>query len=152
MRVSHFGEFFTNLREDSFTRVNIDPGDAPGNAVKSKVMSALIGKYPDGARGTIFFPHRNGNHFFNWDISDGKVRFTDAQRALNDASCIFDAFDHKMYRSNGHGITCIRLDDLDINADRIQSVVKNAGEKVSRSAEKFDVYVTRGSDFVAKWT
>lgn len=142
MRVEHVGQFFKGLKDESFNKVDID---SSVKDVGAKFSKSILDKYPEGARGMVGIHHNyggfDGGHFFNWEVKNGKVLFTDAQNGVRDASDYFKYYN----RATNKPIESIRLDDLEPNMDEMKSIIKNVGEKVTTT---FDSSRIKGAGFV----
>lgn len=156
MRLSQLGEFFTGLNSNSFQEVDLDipqklqsSKTLRGEFVKKAVKSTISNSYDGDARGTIYFTHDYGAHFFSWVKSGNDVKFYDAQNPKQNIDNLF-----AMYKRwpGVNQTTVVRLDDLGINTNNIKEVIKNTSDKVTSFNEQvFDTWKVKGENFVTKF-
>lgn len=156
MRLSQLGEFFTGLNSNSFQEVDLDlpqnlvlSKKERGEIVKSAVKSTISKSYDGDARGTIYFTHNYGAHFFSWVKNGNDIKFFDAQNPKQNIDDLF-----AMYKRwpGVNQTTVVRLDDLGINTNNIKEVIKNTSDKTTPFNEQvFDTWKAKGENFVMKF-
>lgn len=155
MRLSQLGEFFTGLNSNSFHEVDLDlpqnrllSKKERGEIAKNAVKSTISKSYDGDARGTIYFTHDYGAHFFSWVKNGNDIKFYDAQNPKQNLDNVFS-----MYKRwpGVNQTTVVRLDDLGINTNNIKEVIKNTSNKITPFNEQvFDTWKTKGENFVMK--
>lgn len=154
MRLTQLGEFFTGLNSNSFQQVDIDvpsrliENKSRGDFVKDSIKSTISKSYDGNARGTIYFTHNYGAHFFSWVKSGDDIKFYDSQNPKQNLDDLFAMY--KRY-PGVHQTTVVRLDDLGINTGNIKEVIKNTSDKETPfNKQVFDTWRTKGENFVMK--
>lgn len=169
MTIASMGQFFKGFKSESFKQIDIDENLIPkldfdsvdfssdlmkrSSVIESTMKKSILSQCStsDG-RGMLFFPANFGSHWITWVKSGNDVTFYNPQNPSVKLS--EDLFPFYKYHRNSFnaGMTSIRLDDLEINGDAIQSVIKNKTIPTKLSIEKFDTFVVKGKDFVTKYT
>lgn len=153
MRLSQFGEMFKGFNSNSFHTVDLGL-DLPKNAsekskvVRNAVKSSISKAYNGDARGTIFFTHERGSHFFSWIKQGNDVRFYDAQNPDCNIDQLFSMYKRHTGSSSSVQTTILRLDDLEMNTQNLKRVIKNVSDRSSINSDSFDTWVSRGQNFV----
>ena len=153
MKISHFGEFFTGLKSESF--IQFDPsekilqssGREKGSLVKDLISSNISKQYKDNASGALFFPHTYGAHWINWVKEGSSVKFYDGQNPNIDLDSLFSQY---TYRPNNPsvGLTSIRLDDLKVNPSITRMVSSRSNKTITAD---FNTFIDKGSNWVSNW-
>ena len=155
------GSYFKGLRSDSISTMSLgDFGDSKnlsitdlkgttrGKKVRDKMAEHVLNNFPDGARGNVYVPNINGNHFISFESVKGKVRFDNPQNPVYDLDQFFQtAVTKGTPGADRYGIRFTRLDDLKINLDNIKEVVTTS--KSDHSLD-FETDVLKGNNFVLK--
>ena len=169
MTISSMGQFFKGFKTESFKQIDIDENLIPkldfdsvdfqsdlvkrSRLIESTMKQSVLSQCSNSdGRGMLFFPANFGSHWITWVKSGNDVTFDNPQNPSINLS--EDLFPYYKYHKNSFSasMTSIRLDDLDINGDAIQSVIKNKSIPTKLSIEKFDTFVVKGKDFVTKYT
>lgn len=166
MRLEAMGEFFNGLNNDSFLSLHPDEGMtsagiasanpahamARGKAIKDNIAAEMLKHYPDGARGTMFIPMDNSNHFTSWFVDKGSVHFIDAQHPEINNDHIFGTINSRTAVGKLYdGVKAIRLDNLEVNNDTIRKVVvSRVVDMKDHASEIYDVNLIQGVGFTLR--
>ena len=162
MYPEQFGAYFNGMHSGSISRMDMgDFGDAKslkpadiagfsnrGSKVRDKLTKHVLDTFPDGARGSVYLPHVQGNHFISWQRSGSKVIFDNPQNVDYDLNKFFSGVVTKGTEgANRYGIRFTRLDDLEINRGTINEVVTGSLSDVDAN---FATNIIQGANFVMK--
>ena len=154
MTVNQMAQYFNLSPKDGVKTIPFDIDKVPEGKRMQEFAKEMGQTYPDGARGSVFVPHRFGSHFISFEISKGVAKFTDSQNIDADTKGLFEMVDIKN-NSRGKklgGIEVMRLDNAEINNKTIREVVASAKEgfiDMKATVEQtFDVRSIKGSNFV----
>lgn len=157
MRLTQLGEFFTGLNSNSFHQVDIDVPSrlvekkSRGDFVKDSIKSTISKSYDGNARGTIYFTHNYGGHFFSWVKNGDDIKFYDSQNPKQNIDDLFAMYKRCSGKEAVYQTTVVRLDDLGINTKNIKEVIKNTSDKLTPfNKQVFDTWKTKGENFVMK--
>ena len=155
MRLSQLGEFFKGFDSNSFHTVDsFDiPKTGPGKAkaVSDAIKSTISKNYDGDARGTVFYTHEMGSHYFSWIKQGNDIKFYDAQNPNMDFDRLFAAYKRNTGANCVYETKICRLDNLEINPDNIKSIIKNVGDSsVDFHDSDFDALPSKGKSFIMK--
>lgn len=152
LTISSMGQYINGLKSESFLQMGRtiqrqkDGEDlvTAGLRIQGEITKALSDKYPEGSRGCMMVPSKQGLHWVSWEISNGTAAIHNPQAPKMPLTTFFG--DLTYYRNDMNSeLTAIRLDDVDFNRSTIDRVITKRGTGLTKRQQHQSFIETNGS-------